>query len=313
MDIKKQKFISAILIAIAVLGGFQALIYIVNLNQIKTFVWLVLAIYIYLFLKISLLYDLHFKNPGSLKRARTRHESVSHWANRTTKILLAAFWDRIRHFREWKFLSVWANYLLLPGFIFWATVGIFYINLGRFAIQQIFAFLSALAIIICYWFIKEIYTSKEEKIALNIFAALSSVKIYTALIVYGVILLFTRYYCLEPKYLFLAVFACTFLLIYQALFQHKFINIKNISRILLIAFLQGFIAYEVYLFWGYNYLTAAVFITSFYNLFWGIFHHSLEHTLYKRVFWEIVAVSLFIALLSVSATNFKAQILPGCF
>ncbi len=315
MTIKTQKFIAAVLISAAVFGGFEALIYIVNLNQITIFFWTAAAIWLYLWVKISLLYDLHFKNPGALKRAKIKHESVTHWLNRSIRILLSAFWDRIKHFREWKTFSSWLNYLLLPGIIFWSTVVMLYLNLGRFMLQQCFVVLSGIALIAAYWHIKEIYTAKEEKVSLKNFAVLSAVKIYTALAAYGAAIQYAKYNCdfISPLWFLTIVFCVTFLLIYQALFQHKFTNFKNMLWTLGIALCQGLLGYAVYMFWGYEYLTASIFLAAFYNMFWGIFHHSLEGTLNKRVFWETIIVSIFIAVFALSATNFRAQILPACF
>lgn len=313
MTLKDQKLITAMLVAAAVFGGFEALIYIVNLNQISVFLWLSLAIWLYLWIKITLLYDLHFKNPGSLSRARVKHEAVARRLLRYQKILLSALWDRLSHFRKARLFFKWANYLLLPGLIFWSTVGIFYLNLGRTSVQQIFALLSGAAIIVAFWYIKEIYTRKEERVGLDVFAALSAVKIYTALAVYGTALTLTRYYCLSPVFLAVGVFALTFLIIYQALFQHNFTQLKNTGLTAGIAGLTAALALGIYRYWGYNNLTGAVFLTAFYNLFWGLFHHSLENTLTRRVFWELIFVSLFIALMAVSVTNFRAQILPACF
>ncbi len=315
MTYKTQKFVIATLIFLTVLGGFEALIYIINLNQTSIFIWTALAIWLYLWLKISLLYDLHFKNPGALKRAKTKHEPITHRLHRTLRILLSAFWDRIKHFRQWKTFSLWLNYLLLPGIIFWATVVIFYLNLGHLALQQAFAVLSALAGIAAYWHIKEIYTAKEEKVSLDSFAVLSAVKIYTALVAYGAAIQYAKYNCdfISPAWFFTIVFCISFLLIYQALFQHAYTSTKNVLWTLIISSTLGLLGYFVYLFWGYEYLTASIFLAAFYNMLWGIFHHSLEGTLNKRVFWETVIVSIFIAVMAIGSTNFKAQILPACF
>jgi hypothetical protein len=315
MTQKSQKIITAVLISLAVFGGFEALIYIVNLNQINIFLWTAFAIWLYLWIKISLLYDLHFKNPGSLKRAKIRHESVSHWLLKSLRVVFSAFWDRIEHFRKWKMFVSWANYLLLPGIIYWSTVVMLYLNLGRDIFQQIFVLLSGTALVFVYWHIKEIYTSKEEKVSLDSFIALSAIKIYTALAAYGAAIGYAKYNCdfISPLWFSVIVFCITFLLIYQALFQHKFTNTKNVFWTLLIALGQGILAYAVYFYWGYEHLTASIFLAAFYNMFWGVFHHTLEGTLSRRVFWETVIVSLFIAVLAVSVTNFKAQILPACF
>jgi hypothetical protein len=113
MTLKHQKLIVALLVTLAAFGGFEALIYLVNLNQITIFLWVALAIWLYLWVKISFLYDLHFKNPGALKRAVKRHESISHWLHRSARICCSAAWDRFEHFRKWESLKHWLNYLLL--------------------------------------------------------------------------------------------------------------------------------------------------------------------------------------------------------
>ena len=315
MQHKHQKFIVASVVTLAAFGGFEALIYIVNLYQIKIFLWLALAIWLYLWVKISFLYDLHFKNKGALKKAIKKHESISHWLHRSVRICLSAVWDRFEHFRKWESLKQWLNYLLLPGLIFWSTVAIFYLNLGRFNYQQIFAGLSSLSLVVSFWHIKEIYTAQEERISFQSFAALSAVKIYASLVSYGAAMHYAKYNCdfISPWWFVTIVFCVTFLLIYQALFQHKYNNTKNLFLALLIAITQSTVGYAVFTFWGYEYLTAAIFLAAFYNMLWGIFHHNLEGTLSRRVFWETVIVSIFIAVLAVSVTNFRAQILPEFF
>jgi hypothetical protein len=310
----KQKIITSLFITVAVVGGFEALIYIINLNETGTFLWLAAVLWIYLWIKITLLYDLHFNNPGAIKRARAKHENVGHWLSRIVKIFATALWDRASHFRQIRLAIVWANYLLLPGIIFWSTVAFFYLNLGRIGIQQVFAGLSSLAIVVACWHINEIYTRKEEKVSLNAFATLSAIKIYGVLLTYAAIFSLTRYYCMPIKYLFLGIFASTFLIIYQALFQHKQTGTnRNLFWTFLISLTLSVLAWAIYPSWGYNNLTAAVFLTAFYNLFWNVFHHSLENHLSRRLFWETVFVSLFIGLMALSLTNFKARILPGCF
>ncbi len=308
MTLKHQKLITISLISAASLGSFEALIYVVNLNQVKTFLLLAAAVWLYLWVKVTLLYDLHFKQTDALSRAQKKHEDVSHKLKKFFKVFFSALWDRVAHFRRFEMFAKWANYLLLPGLIFWATVAFLFLNLGKALPQQLVAILSSLALVINFWYIKEIYTRKEEKVALDIFAALSAIKIYSVVMLYFAAVTLTRYFALEPVLLVLGVFALTFLVMIQALSQHKFTSVKNLLGVVVISALQSLLAYFVYMYWGYNNLTAALFLTAFYNMFWGVFHHSLEGDLNKRLFWEIVLVSLFIALLSVSTTNFRARL-----
>ena len=90
MGIKRQKIILAGLAAISAWGGLEALIYIVNLNQPAVFFHTAFWIWIFLWLGIALLYDLHFKNPCSLARAKVKHGAVAHWLRRALKIFVGA-------------------------------------------------------------------------------------------------------------------------------------------------------------------------------------------------------------------------------
>ena len=68
----------------------------------------------------------------------------------------------------------------------------------------------------------------------------------------------------------------------------------------------------VYVYWGYNYFTAAVFLTACYNFFWGIFHYHLDKSLTWRAFWEILIISLIMGGMVISVTNFHARLLDSC-
>ena len=312
MTLKQQKIISGSLIALVVLGGFEALIYIVNLNQPAIFVQVAFVIYLYLSIKITLLYDLHFKNPGALARARARHESVSHWLVRSIKIVFSALGDRFYYLGKKQHFFQFQNYLILPGLLFWPTVIFFYIEMGNTRIQHIFAVVSSAALIINYWYLKEAFLRKSERVDQDIFVALSAIKIYAAALTFGAALVIMRRFCLEPWQFMAAVFSLTFLLVYQALFQHKLFNLANALYTTLISLLQASVGYFVYLYWGYNFFTAAIFMAAIYNLMWNTFHFHLDKKLYKRFFLEILLVSAIIALMVFSVTNFKAQILGGC-
>ncbi|MBL8030612.1 MAG: hypothetical protein JNN11_05190 [Candidatus Doudnabacteria bacterium] len=308
MNQKQQKILTVSLVSAVAVGSLQALIYVINLNQVKTFLLLAFAVWVYLWVKVTLLYDLHFKESGALRRARVKHGAVSFKILKYLKIFNSALWDRIGHFRRFEMFAKWGNYLLLPGVIFWATVAFLFLYMGKVLPQQLVSGLSSVALAVNFWYVKEIYTRKEDKVALDIFAALSAVKIYSILMLYFSAIALTRYFALEPVLLVMGVFSLTFLVVVQALNQHKFAQLKNLAGAALIAILQSILVYFVYLYWGYNNLTAALFLTAFYNMFWGLFHHSLEGDLNKRLFWEIVLVSMFIAMLAAGSTNFRARL-----
>lgn len=312
MTLKHQKIISLLLVLAGVFGGLLALVHIINLNQPVIFLHTAFWIWVYLWIKITLLYDLHFKNLGSFKKARAHHEKIAHWLKRNLKICASTLWYRFEHLWTWHFLKNWITYLLLPGMLFWSAVALFYVNLGRLPIQQAIAVLTSAAIGIHFWALKEIYINKDENLNHKIFMALSVVKIFAAAGVFGAALSITRYFCLESYYFALAIFSLSFLLIYQSLFQQKAAGLKNVLASLLIAGLMACFAYATYTLWGYNYFTAALFLTAIYNLFWSLFHFKLAGQLTKKAFFETLIFSIIIIFILFSVTNFKARILDGC-
>lgn len=146
----------------------------------------------------------------------------------------------------------------------------------------------------------------------DIFVALSVVKIYAAGTLYAAALSWLRYFCLPAWYFSAEVFAFTFLLIYQALYQHRRVNGYTIGITLIIALMMAIIGQLVYIHWGYNYFTGAIFMTAAYNLFWGVFHYRLDRVLTRQTFLEIFFISVLVAVMVISVTNFRARILDGC-
>jgi hypothetical protein len=307
-----QKYIAVPLIAIVVFGGFEALIYILNLNQPVIYLQTAFWIFLYLLFNIVFFFDIHFKTPGSWQRAKIKHQSLAKGLGRFARTVFSALWDRFRHLREWEYVRRWIYFLLLPGFIFWASVSLFYVNFGFYRSQQIVALFSGIALVAYYSYLKEIFNRKKEIIDSDIFIVLSVIKIYTAGALFAASMAMLRSYCLEPWYFSAEVFCFTFLLIYQALYQHRKIRPGTTFQTLIISLLMAAIGQLVYVYWGYNYFTAAVFLTACYNFFWGVFHYHLDKALTWRAFWEILIISLIMALMVLSVTNFNARLLDSC-
>ena len=312
MQLKTQKVITSFIIALSVFFGFESLILILNLNQTTTYLRTAFWIFAYLVVMIVFLFDLHFKKPGSLQRARQKHAALPETVGRNTRVVFSALWDRFEHLRSWNYIRQWIHFLLLPTFIFWSTFALFFVNLGNIQVQQLLAVLSTIALVLDYWFLKETFQRKNELADPDIFAALSMIKIYAIAMVYGAALAILRYYCLNPIYFCAEVFGYTFLLIFQALYLHRRAGGKNMALALLISLIMSVIGWFVYIWWGYNYFTAAVFMAAIYNLLWGTFHYHIDKALSLRAFWEILVISGVIVLMLLSVTNFSARISGGC-
>lgn len=318
MEIKKpmknkiQKIGIVIFVFCLIVLSLESLAVILNLYQIQVFLHLAFWLWLFLWLLLFMLYDLHFKNFGVLKRAIAKHESVPRLFKRVGRIVVSAIFDRLSHLRKWEEIKHWLNYLLLPGFLFWSTVGILYVNFGNTKVQQIYIWLSSVALALIYWFVKQVFSKKQEKVEANVFMALSVVKIYSIALAYAVAMAIMRHFCLDPFLFVSGVFSLTFLHIYQALFQHKYIQLFSLGITSLISAVMAILGYFVYVYWGYNFYTAAILLTAFYNLFWGIYHYYLDKALTKKIFFEIILLCFFVIYIVLSNTNFKAKIFGGC-
>ncbi len=294
MTQKTHKTIYAVAHALVVVLTFEGLIAILNLNQPEAFFRTAFYVGFFYILQVALLYDLHNKD---LKNSTAT---------------LSAIKRRFGYLWSGRFLRQWLRYLILPGLIYWGSLVAFYLNFGFPKIQQIIVVLSSVAFFVNYFYLKEIFSRRNNAVDRDIFVILSVVKIYASVLVYGAVLGLVRSNCLSEFYVAAAVLPLTFLLIYQALFQHRLITYKNLIITLLISCAMSVLSYLVVIFWGYNYFTAAVFLTACYNLLWGTFHYHLDHLLTWRAFWEIFIISLIVAAMLVSVTNFRAKLFNGC-
>ena len=313
MTLKTQKIVSAFFISAASILSFQALVYMVNLNQIVLFLKTAFWVWLYLGAMILLFFDLHFKAPGALALARKKHEAIPHRLLREFRVICSALNHRFGHYFRIIEVKTFFVYFLLPGFLFWSTVAMIYVNLGRRGIQELYAWISTAAMVAIFWYLKETFHRRKERVDSDIFVVFSVAKIYTLTLAYGAGLTLFRSYCLEPKFYALAAFAFSFLLMYQALYQHGFLKVKHLAAALGISLFMGILAHAVYIFWGYNYFSAAIFMAAFYNFFWGIYHYHLDHGLNRKVFMEILLICFTVALVVFANTNFKEQISNSCF
>ncbi len=312
MTQKTQKIITSVLVAIGVTVGFQILILLANIYQIRYFFIASVLIWLYLWVKIAVLYDLHFRVSDSWQRAKTAHRHIENDFHRVIRTVLTALWHRIEHLRNFQTFKHYLNYLLLPGFIFWSTAAIIFVNLGQTLTQQLYAWLSSGALIVAFWYLKEIFSRKKEQVDYDVFVALSSVKIYAVTIAYGSGLIMLKRYCLEPKLFVAGIFAVTFLFIYQALFQHNYIYKKSLFMSFLASLVMAVAGYFVYTRWSFNYFTAGVFLASIYNFLWGLIHYHLDGTLNKKTFFESLLILAVVSLLVFSNTNFKETLFGAC-
>ncbi len=308
MKLTTQKFITSCLICFVVLGGFEALISVLQLNQPLVYLQLAVLIYLYLNFKIVFLFDLHFKKTGSLQRAKIKHQNVVFIVERMVKIYFSALWNRFEHLRKWSYIKKWLHFLLIPAFIFWSVVMLLYVNTGFYKTQQVVALFSSPLLIVYYWYLKEIFHRQTEQVDSDIFIALKVIRICTAGLLFAASMAVLRSYCLDPIYFSAETFCYTFLLLYLLLYQIRKVTGRNIFIALIIALVHGVIGHFVYIYWALNYFSAAVFLTVFYNFLGELFHYYLDKALTWGAFWETLLVTLAVTFMVFSTTNFQSRL-----
>ncbi len=287
---KSQKIFLTILTAISAFGGFEALAYILNLNQFSIFLTTSIALYLYLVFKLVFDFHLHYKDESN------RPGIVGKWG----------------HLLTLRLVGFWCNYLLLPSHIYWATVIMIYLDFGFIKYQQLIIWLSGLALTLNYWYIKEIFNRHKEKVDQDLFVRMTVLKIFAAGITYAAAIAILRRFCLPVEYFVIVVFVVTFALIFQALFQHRLTSNKNLTITAFLSIIQAVVGYFIYRYWGLNFYTGGIMLTVTYNLLWGTFHYHLDQSLTRRAVVEILLFTLLIAAMLFSVTNFKARLLDGC-
>lgn len=290
MNPKKQKLISSTLVFLVTAFSFWALLNLANAYQLGLYLRTAFYLWLFIWFFIAFLFDLHFKKPDA-----------------------KVFVERFEHLLNRKAFRQVLHYLLIPSFIFWASVTIFYVELAHYQTQNIIAALSVVALTVSFYYIKEIFSRKKEVVDTDVFVAVSVVKIYSIALVFAAAMGLMRSNCWDTSLFVFAIAALSFLHIYHALYQHRLVNFKNILMTLIISAALGVVAYFIYQLWNYNFLTAAIFFAAVYNLFWGLYHYHLDHALTAKAFFEILIICFIIAYMVLSVTNFHGQLLGGCF
>lgn len=289
-----QKILSVIIGTVATYFGFQALDLISGAYQISTYFtvsWYIFAFHIFW---LSFLYDLHLKHRGHLSHARSRFAGA--------KAILYAFQSRVRHFYHWTYVRHYLNYLILPAIMYWSVVFLMYLNPFHELFKDALIIVATTALGVVYWYLKQAFSHHMELHSSGL-KVLALAKLLGAYLAFTALLALGWYYGLSRSVLLPAVFIISFLLVYQALFQHRLLKIHMYPSIMLFALAVTVIFGAVYQYWGINYYIAGVLVVVFYNTFWGILHKYLEKTLTSRVLIEYVFMLVVLASLILATQN----------
>jgi hypothetical protein len=297
---RKNKILSNLIVTIGALLGFEALAFSMNLYQVHIYIFISFVIYFFHVFWLTFLFDLHLKKRGVLANARLNHKGL--------KMVWEALKDRLSHVKKWHYWQHYQNYLILPGTIYWSVVILMFLSPFKEPLKQLIILTATLSLSIVYWFMRE-HISRKLEVRERWISVLALAKLFAAFLIYSAILGMAWYYGFDWTMIFLSVFAMTFLLIYQALFQHGLFKFQVALGVFIISFLVSVVALWVYKFWNMDYFTGGLVMLAFYNAFWGMIHHFLEKSLTKKVFWEYFFMLILVISILLASHNFGQRVI----
>lgn len=296
----KQKIFSTLLVTTGALLGFEAISYIVGIYQLNTAVYVAFYVYLFHIFWLTFIFDLHLKKRGVLANAKLNYKGA--------KMVRQALKDRLEHVRRWEYLRHYQNYLVLPGMIYWATIILLFLNPFNFSLKLLIVLLATFAMSVAYWYMKE-HVSRRLEAQNHWIRVLSVVKLFAAFLIYSAIVGVAFHFGYNSTFVFLSTVTVTFLLVYQALFQHHLLNFEIFLWIVITSLALGLVSLWVYANWNTQYFTAGLVMLSVYNTLWGILHHYLDKTLTRKVVFEYIVMMIFIVSLLFASHNFNQRVI----
>lgn len=299
MNEQKQKYLSTLITSGVAFLGFEALSYIVGIYQLKTAVLVSLYVYAFHIFWLTFLFDLHLKKRGVWAEVKVSFQGI--------ELFFEAFKRRVEHVRKWEYLRHYQNYLVLPGIIYWSTVALMFLNPFQNEFKQLLVITASFCMSVAYWFMKE-HVSRKLEAHDSWIKVLSLVKLFAAFLIYSAIIGIATRFGYDAYFLLYSIFVVTFLLVYQALFQHKLLTFQIFLWIIIIALILGIVSVLVYSNWNTEYFTAGLVLLAVYNCLWGILHHHLDRTLSRRLVFEYVVMMLFVVSFLLASHNFDQRV-----
>jgi hypothetical protein len=300
MNETKNKILSNIIVTTGAFLGFEALSFSVGVYQIKIYVFLAFVIYFFHIFWLTFLFDLHLKKRGVLANAKLNHKGM--------KMVWEAFKNRVEHVKNWHYWQHYQNYLILPGVAYWSVVVLLFLNPFKHSLKQLIIISATFSLSVAYWFMRA-HVSRKLESHESWISILALVKLFAAFLIYSAILGLAWYYGFDWTVIFYSIFALTFLLIYQALFQHNLFRFQVAVGVFAISIFVGLVALWVYAFWGGEYFTGGLVMLAFYNTLWGSIHHYLDKSLTRKVAFEYVFMMILVISILMAGHNFNERVL----
>lgn len=289
-----QKFVVALVAALVSFFGFQALSLTLEAYQLPAAFKIAFLVYVFLVFWQTFVFDLHLRKP------RTYTD-----LGRSVAGSLKERFEYLKHGHHWLHFQ---NYLILPGVIYWSTVALLYLNPFDALLKQVWIFLSTMALATSFWYLKSVFYAHRDASRLTremIFIT----KLSATFLAFTAALGIARYFGYGGEYFGLTVFLLSFLLMYQALFQHHYVGSKMLKFLLITGALLGAAGYLIYFFWNVNFYSGALVLAAIYNAVWGIVHHKyIDQNLTRQIVYEYLAVLFVILVIVFGTTNFAERI-----
>lgn len=295
----KQKVISTLIVTIGAFAGFEALSYVVSLYQLKSALSLSFYIYFFHVFWLAFIFDLHLKNRSVLAEVRLNHQGMN--------LVWHALKARFAHMVKWRHFRHLQNHLVLPGLLYWSCVTLIFLSPFNYMLKQVIILATTFSMNIGYWFMKE-HVSSQLEAQLTSLKFLALVKLFAAFLVYSAIMGVTIHFGYGSWFLGSTVAVITFLLVYQAMFQHDLITFSSFLWIVIIAIVMSGVSMLVYSVWNTQYFAAGLVMLAVYNTLWGLLHHHLERTLTKKIVFEYLAMTALVISLLLGSHNFDQRI-----
>ncbi|MGE5297842.1 MAG: hypothetical protein ACM3KM_01640 [Acidobacteriaceae bacterium] len=295
----KQKVLSSAVSVLLTFAGFEALSYLIGRTyQLEIFAGLALNIYILHLIWLIFLFDLHLRKRAILLELAEHKGFV---------LFQKALALRVAHLFQWTYFRHYLNFLILPSIVFWSVVTLICLNPFNNGVKQAVIVFASLCMSVAYWHFKESFNRRFEVHHLGI-KILNLVKILAAFLFFAAVLGFTFYFGYGPWFLGVSVFAGSFILVYQALFQHKLFNWSLFWPVSVLSLIVGLTSFAVFSVWSSNYLTGAVIILAVYNTCWGILHHYLDKDLTQKLVYEYVLLMILAVSVMIASHDFVTRI-----
>ena len=294
----QHKNLSAGIISSITFFGFESLAILIGLSQTQIFIQTAIYIFLFHIFWIAFIFDLHLKHNQAISLSSAKFPSLFRQA-----VAL-----RFKHFLNWRYSVHFLNYLVLPAITYWAVVILLYLNPFHPQEKQLIIVTSSFALTVAYWYTKRHLSAKLES-RFVWFRILSWVKLFSVFLAYSAIYGIVRYFGLSGSAFIYATAAASFLLIYQALFAYGYHTAKLITLSLLGSIVLAVVGYWIYGLWSTEYYSAALVMLCCYNLLWGLIHHSVDHTLNRRIIVEYLVLAILILSIILASHNFHTRII----